>query len=46
MTINFCLFLGSLFGAVDTVVSQSITREKYLENGYLPDWFTDKEIAC
>jgi hypothetical protein len=43
MTMNFYFFSGSLFGAIDTtMISQSITREKYLENGYLPDWFTDK----
>ncbi len=31
---------GSIFGALDTLESQSITREKYLENGFLPDWFS------
>ncbi len=33
---------GSMFGALDTLEFQSITRGKYLENGILPDWFTKK----
>ena len=35
-------FLGSLFGAIDTLDSQAIHREKYLQNRVLPDWFTDQ----
>ena len=40
-----CLFLGSIIGALDTLESQSIVREKYLENGIVPDWFTGEQAA-
>jgi hypothetical protein len=39
----FCL--GSIFGALDTLELQSITRDKYVENGILPDWFSGEQIA-
>lgn len=39
--IDFILFLGSLFGALDGLEKQSILREKYLVNGILPDWFSN-----
>ena len=41
----FLLCLGSIFGALDTLESQSIIRDKYLENGILPDWFIGEQSA-
>jgi len=41
----FFIYLGSIFGALDTWDSQLITREKYLENEILPDWFTKKRAV-
>ncbi len=45
--IRWILFmnLGSMIGALDTLESQSILRDKYLENGIVPDWFTGEEAA-
>ena len=37
--------LGSILGALDTLESQSILRERYLENGIVPDWFTGEQAA-
>jgi hypothetical protein len=37
--------LGSIIGALDTLESQSILRDKYLENGIVPDWFTGEQAA-
>jgi hypothetical protein len=37
--------LGSIVGALDTLESQSILRDKYLENGIVPDWFTGEQAA-
>ncbi len=37
--------LGSIIGALDTLESQSILREKYLDNGIVPDWFTGEQAA-
>jgi hypothetical protein len=34
-----------MFGALDVLESQSVPREKYVENGILPDWFTDQQTA-
>ena len=40
-----CRRLGSIVGALDTLESQSILRDKYLENGIVPDWFTGEQAA-
>jgi hypothetical protein len=37
--------LGSIIGALDTLESQSILRERYLDNGIVPDWFTGEQAA-
>ena len=37
--------LGSIIGALDTLESQSISRERYVDNGILPDWFTGEQAA-
>ncbi|CAF0781542.1 unnamed protein product [Adineta steineri] len=43
--LNYIAWLGgSIFGALDTLEDQSITRSKYLENGIVPDWFTGESI--
>ncbi|UJR08550.1 hypothetical protein I4U23_012811 [Adineta vaga] len=44
--LNYTAWLGgSIIGALDTIESQSILREKYLENGIVPDWFTGEQAA-
>ncbi|CAF4693899.1 unnamed protein product, partial [Rotaria sp. Silwood2] len=44
--LNYAAWLGgSIFGALDILESQSIKRDKYLENGIIPDWFTDEQAA-
>ncbi|CAF3568775.1 unnamed protein product [Rotaria socialis] len=44
--LNFTAWLGgSILGSLDTLESQSIIREKYLENGIVPDWFTGEQAA-
>ncbi|CAF0796461.1 unnamed protein product [Adineta ricciae] len=44
--LNYAAWLGgSMIGALDTLESQSILREKYLENGIVPDWFTGEQAA-
>ncbi|CAF0902455.1 unnamed protein product [Adineta steineri] len=44
--LNYTAWLGgSIIGALDTLESQSIIREKYLENGIVPDWFTGEQAA-
>ncbi|CAF3362224.1 unnamed protein product [Rotaria socialis] len=44
--LNYAAWLGgSMFGALDKLESQSIQREKYVENGILPDWFTDQQTS-
>ncbi len=39
------LDLGSIYGAIDALEFQSITRNKYLENGILPDWFIGEQTS-
>jgi len=44
--LNYSAWLGgSIIGALDTLESESILREKYLENGIVPDWFTGEQAA-
>ncbi|CAM4743566.1 unnamed protein product [Rotaria magnacalcarata] len=44
--LNYTAWLGgSMFGALDVLESQSIQRRTYVENGILPDWFTDQQTA-
>lgn len=40
---NYVAWLGaSIFGATDIVVNRSITRESYLQDGYIYDWSDQK----
>ncbi|CAF0823029.1 unnamed protein product [Rotaria sordida] len=44
--LNYTAWLGgSIFGTLDILESQSIICDKYLENGIIPDWFTDEQTA-
>jgi len=44
--LNYAAWLGgSMVGALDTLESQSILRDRYLENGIVPDWFTGEQAA-
>ncbi|CAF3423644.1 unnamed protein product [Rotaria sp. Silwood1] len=44
--LNYTAWLGgSIFGALDILESQSIIRDKYLENGIIPDWFTNGQVS-
>jgi hypothetical protein len=43
LLVYFCL--GSIFGDTDALETQSIARDKYLENGIVPDWFTGEQTA-
>jgi actin-related protein 10 len=44
--LNYTAWLGgSIIGALDTLESQSILRERYLDNGIVPDWFTGEQAA-